>query len=376
MIKVAFFGDITYPSHNIKWINTIASVSGVKCIVFTTSPSSDHLISDIVVKPFYGYRPKLPGFKRTRLKGMFLADLKEHSVDLVHFLWGLDSVLWARDFNLPYIITTRGSDVLRGVPSMAHANFGFNTNYLRSKLSFYQHMLAYRDSSCITSTSVSQQEQIRSYFGIHERLRLVRTGVNVDEIERIKISDRSSDTLKVFSPRTMKPLYNQEIILRGFKLFIEKFKKSRLYMIDNCAGSDYSNMVRGLCQELGLDNSVEFLPELDKENMIREYRKSDIVIMIPETDGTPVSAVEAMLCKKTLILGSYSYDSDLFPPDIVFQLSENSPESVFNILKKIVSTPSEELKKRTEEAYLISKEKADTSKEMNKVIDIYKTILA
>ncbi|MFM7682703.1 MAG: glycosyltransferase, partial [Bacteroidota bacterium] len=129
------------------------------------------------------------------------------NIDLVHVLFASPYALWATYINKPYMITTRGSDVLVVLPELKKQK-GIKRLYFLWLFKKFQK--AFSGALTITSTSELQKKRISEIFNLEAKV--IRTGVEVEKIAAIKVEDYLPSELKgikyIFSPRFMSPIYN------------------------------------------------------------------------------------------------------------------------------------------------------------------------
>ncbi|MCP4440184.1 MAG: glycosyltransferase family 4 protein [Aureispira sp.] len=376
-ITVAFFGETIYPAPNIRWINYISSLPNIKAIVFTPDDDSSHISDKVTVYKLFGLYPVFRLSKRKELTAKFEAILKKHKVDVLHFLWGVDLPMWINSLDYPSMITTRGSDMLRMLPRRLAMKFSFSKGWLGNYLMLRLHRKAYLKAKAITSTSIKQQNKVKELVPNvkAEALHLIRSGVLIHEFMHETLPKMDKENLVVFSPRTMKPLYNQDIILNAFNTLLKDYPNATLRMINNHPNSDYGKQLKDQVAKLGIDKNVVLLPSQSTEGMHQEYVKSDVVVMIPTTDGTPVSALEGMLALRPVIVGDYDYDKDLFGDDFVWALPDISESALVKMLKNIITTPSEQLTEKISKAQKNAINLTDRKKEMERIVSLYYTIM-
>jgi glycosyltransferase involved in cell wall biosynthesis len=87
------------------------------------------------------------------------------------------------------------------------------------------------------------------------------------------------------------PLYNHDVILRAL---CETPADVHLVMSARGAHPDELDRVQSLVGELGLGDRVTILPGIAYPDMARHHRLADVVVSVPNTDGTPVTMWEAM----------------------------------------------------------------------------------
>jgi len=371
-VTVAFFGETNHPSHNVKWINYLVAKDLINAVVFVR-PNQNTSKLDSHVKVFKTMRP-FPFFFPLRLLRHVkrLKDiLRKEEVDVLHFLWGIDDCCLGLFLGKPYLITTRGSDVLRDL----------RKHYLEPQLSFtkraladlgkrWYHLVAYKKAIAITSTSFAQQKLVLQFQPKIKQVAIVRTGVELTKFSDLRRPTKPEKKI-IFSPRTMREIYNQDIIIEAFKLFLKKVPNAQLRIIDNLPNSEWSKKNRRFVQTLNLNEEVIFLPSLNIDEMIIEYLKADVCVMIPKSDGTPVSGIESMLCQTPLIIGDYDYDEDLFNESTVWQCKSNTPEALAQKIHGIVEESEAFVSSKIQNARLNALSKVDIKGETQKLLVFY-----
>ncbi|MER3329554.1 MAG: glycosyltransferase, partial [Candidatus Kapaibacterium sp.] len=76
-----------------------------------------------------------------------------------------------------------------------------------------------------------------------------------------------------------------------------------------------------------------FLPQVSQETILELYKKSSAVVMTPLSDGSPVSAMEAMACGANVILGPIQYDSQIFNTNVI-KLLDWDAEKLAHLITK------------------------------------------
>jgi len=280
--------------------------------------------------------------------------------------------IWANEsgFN-PHIITTRGSDILVEYPN----------NYLNitSKLKplIYRHFnksceRALQNAQFITCTSEFQEEKIRKLT--ETNVKTIRTGIDIEKIDAV-ISAKTiqkAEAYIIFSPRESKPLYNLDVIVKAFYHFMKKCDNAMLVMLTD--DSLYSQKINKLVHELGIERNVKFILELNFTKLIEQYRVSDQVIMIPTSDGTPNSALEAMLCKTPVILGQANYDELIFNLNTVSKIDKPEHEILAKEMNRIYCMDEAELSAQTELAASVVRLHANLSDSIQSITAIYNKV--
>ncbi|MBF0249711.1 MAG: glycosyltransferase family 4 protein [Alphaproteobacteria bacterium] len=108
----------------------------------------------------------------------------------------------------------------------------------------------------------------------------------------------SVDDRVAFSPRMLKPLYNQMVMVEalarvpGVTLVISTYNEDAAYRAK----------VEDKVQALGVADRVIFVPAVSTAEMAASYSAADVVLSLPPSDGTPQSVMEAMACGAPVVL--------------------------------------------------------------------------
>ncbi len=112
----------------------------------------------------------------------------------------------------------------------------------------------------------------------------------------------SEDAQVIFSPRMLKPLYNQLMMVEALKEIVEQKPKAVLVLATYNQDEIYRTQVEARIVELGLTQRVKYAPPMTPEEMNLAYNNADLVLSLPPSDGTPVSVMEAMACGTPVIM--------------------------------------------------------------------------
>lgn len=373
-MNIAYFCD-ALANHEAKWINEFAKKHTVIIFSQENVKMEQTAFSDAVVCLYDllpGIFPVYNLLQKQHLKQKIRLILKTHNIDVVHSMYAYPYAIYADWADLPKIITTRGSDVL-----IDYNQTFKNPQSITEALSyhFYKKWFerAFQRAVRITSTSFRQQEIIQSIIKDKSKAIVVRTGIDtahfhLDELP--KVSNREY----IFSPRLMKSLYNIDQVLTAFSMVSKTFPELKLIQIDNAVGSEYSNQIHQLAKKLSIEEKIIWKPFVNTEELIELYKISNIVVMIPDSDGTPNSALEAMLLKTPVVLGNVPYDVDLFNTDTVWQIPKNSAIELTMTLEKILKTSENEINFKLENACKIVIKKATLGAAIEKIESIYTSI--
>ena len=198
-----------------------------------------------------------------------------------HYLSSYAWLAWLSGVR-PYGITTWGSDIYHDLGlTRQHALFG---------------RLSLRGAAFVTADSRDLLRATVAAGARRERTALVQWGVEVASFggppdPALRASLRLEGRRVIFSPRTIMPLYNHDVILRAL---CELPADVHLVMSARAAPPDELHRTQSLVGELGVGDRVTILPGIAYSEMARHHRLADVVVSVPNTDGTPVTMWEAM----------------------------------------------------------------------------------
>jgi glycosyltransferase involved in cell wall biosynthesis len=324
--------------HDCKWINVFSTKYNVIVVCSELDNSSLYLNERVKVYPILTEFPYKNILKRNKVLSALRDIIENESIDIIHSMYAFPNAFWVNLIQFKnHIITTRGSDVLVDYRNLFKHSNSFTTN-ITNKFFIKQFHNSFNNAKYITSTSIIQQLVIKEFLKNEKKLKLIRTGIDIDDF--IKIAEKIHKTEKeliIFSPRSMMPIYNIDIIVNAFSLVIKKHSNIKLVIINDVPNEEYATTIVNLIAKLGIKENCIVTNKLSKKEMIRWYVNADLVVSIPKTDGSPNSVLEAMLAKKSLIMGDYDYDSQLFLN--IPKLKANTKEGLFVKMDELLNKP-------------------------------------
>jgi glycosyltransferase involved in cell wall biosynthesis len=266
----------------------------------------------------------------------------QYKIDLIHVLFATPYALWTNYLDKPYIITTRGSDVLRVIPSLKGQS-GIRFFYFRWLLK--QFAKSFKKATYITSTSQAQIDAINTFI-VRSDVQLIRTGVDIKNIQEINADDYLPANLKgkklIFSPRFFSEIYNILFILKAIEQLPNEIIQEFTFVF--VKGKNYSEKYANQ-----IDEKLVFLKEkiklnyhvfdyLSQQEIWSVFKKCSLTINVPISDGTPNSVLEAMAAGSPIILSKLStFDSALFNSDTVHFTDLDDPKGLTLSIKKCIN---------------------------------------
>lgn len=346
---------IPFDVHDRKWMTYFAAKPGFKLFATwedhfdkdTTQADYDvfkaNNITTLPSFPTFTFKNPITSYKSIRHLNKLI---KENNIDVVHLLFATPHAIWGAFIKVPHVITARGSDVLIVIPKLRTEGSGLKK--LQNRLLFNIFHRSFTKASLITGTSGRQVESIKKVLNPPCPVDLIRTGVDVDAISNIKDDSLLPEELKgrkfVFSPRYLKPMYNPELQLAAIRLLPKHILQEYKFVFIYGAGEYYENKKKELAQIEGLDYII--YERLSQQQMWTCYKYSSLTFMVPHSDGTPNTALEAMAARCPLILRDLEvYDKLIFDgcclklpdaepqtlADTIVQALENYPQELLDI---------------------------------------------
>ncbi len=217
-------------------------------------------------------------FRQLNPLAIYLANRKLHQLlatvkpSLVHIhqvnRMGYFVARQCHKLNIPVLTTAWGSDVL--VVPKQNAFFRF---LVRKTL---------ERSQVVTADS---QEMIAAMKTLHSGGEYVHLQYGIDLV------DPAQKEKIIYSNRLHKPLYRIDKIIGYF----DDFRKDHpdWSLVIGAVGTE-TEALKALVHEKGMEDQVQFVGWLEKEDNRQWYAKAAIYISIPRHDGTAVSLLEAM----------------------------------------------------------------------------------
>lgn len=283
------------------------------------------------LETFDSYSLKRPHVTRRSIKTLNRI-ISENNIDLVHFLFATPHALWGPYINVPYIVTARGSDVLIVIPGLEKSK---GIRSIAKRFLFRVFKKSFNNAFAITGTSTAQIKSINNVLKPAASVHLIRTGVDVERIANLDVEANLPEELKgkefVFSPRYLSPIYNVETQIAAIKQLPKELLDKYLFVFIK-GGEPYCSQRIAELKEIPHLNFTVY-DRLTQEQMFACYRAAKLTFMVPHSDGTPNTALEAMSARCPLIIPNLDrYDAEIFKGSCCM-LEENTPKQLAKAIK-------------------------------------------
>jgi glycosyltransferase involved in cell wall biosynthesis len=297
--------------------------------------------------------------------------IRAQRIRLIHIMYAEPNALWALFFRLcglKIIITTRGSDILRTIP------YFFKERKLRHVHTRFLYRRAFRHADLVTCTSSSQAKAIRELLCRNARIQIIRTGALVSSIEATSPQYSHPDLRfkgYILFPRLMQPVYNHEFALAAIAELSTRARSCFKFVFVDRDGDNH-RYIHGIGKLISsIDAKIIWLNRLDSAGLWSLIKGAALVVMTNKSDGTPVTAIEAMICRTPLILPPLDYDEDLFG-DGILKFKEWKSAALSSLIEMFIDGEiSVDLLSLEERA----KRFGDTEVEMSRLDAVYRELL-
>jgi glycosyltransferase involved in cell wall biosynthesis len=339
----------------------------------TTGPEDFEFFKEKNIKPLKSIKPfsfknPIQAWQSIRFLNKIIA---ENNIDIVHLLFATPHAIWGAYINVPYIITARGSDVLIVIPDLLKAK---GVKKIQNKYLFSIFKKSFNNASLVTGTSSKQVESINKFLQPKAPVELIRSGIDVNTIMAIENDRFLPEILKgkkfVFSPRYIRPVYDVELQIEALRLLPNSVLNEYYFVFIYGPNTDYYvTMKQKLANLKGLNYII--LDRISQMEMWTCYKYAALTFMVPHSDGTPNTALEAMAAGCPLILRDLeAYDKDLFEGTCV-KLKEATPQCLADTIVSSLTNYPEGLKQAAMEKVTLHGNRAI---EMEKLYTWYKKI--
>ncbi|MEG0132753.1 MAG: glycosyltransferase [Clostridium sp.] len=174
----------------------------------------------------------------------------------------------------PLVVSTWGSDIL--VTPKRNIVYKELTKFV------------IRKCNLVTSDSKFMSKEIVNLGGNPNNIITVPMGINKNDFNA---GNRVKDSKVFLSMRTLCDNSNIGIILRAFEKMLKIHSDVKLILTNSGDKEDY---VKQLIKELSIENSVEFMGFVSREQVSFLLKSSQVYLSIPTSDSTSVNLLEAM----------------------------------------------------------------------------------
>ena len=264
--------------------------------------------------------------------------LKSEKIDILHCHF-LGSNTWYAALSgfHPYIITVMGGDVIG-------RNWKPDSSWRESILT----RLALRKADALTTWSQKLTRSIRPYSSSDTPVEVVHGGIPLERFSPgpkplflLKSLNIPDESVIIFSPRLMRPLYNIIEIAEAMGPLVSKMPN--IFFVIACpehiGDTEYLEKLEQTLSENGAFGNSRFVSGISHDEIADYFRLADVTVSIPSTDGTPMTVLESMACgTPTVIGGLHDYDRTYFEHEkTTMMVDVENPASIADAIMRLLN---------------------------------------
>ena len=149
----------------------------------------------------------------------------------------------------------------------------------------------------IITVSKSTRNALVENYGVNpKRIHVVYNGVDLDLIDSVKVDKKYENSI-IYVGR-LAPHKHVDDLISAVKILKNEISTIKLKIVGD--GIEKEKLTK-LVNELGLEKNVEFLGDLDYEDVIQEIKKSNLLVLPSTREGFGMVLAEAGACKVPVI---------------------------------------------------------------------------
>ncbi len=222
--------------------------------------------------------------------------------------------LYKNSIKKPLITVFHGTPLseLKSFMSSSFKDWTFDEfvySILEYPLYHLMNLIEIKKSDHIVSVGYSILENIKKEFSLKRKYSVIQNGVNVERINKLlkNVKSNNNKTRIIFYGR----LYYRKgltFLLDAMKIVVKKFRNVELNIYGD--GPLESSSIKFI-RENNLGQNIKLNGFIKNEDLIKDIGKSDIVVLPSLYEAFSIAYLEAMACKKPLIVFDYPFSREL-----------------------------------------------------------------
>jgi L-malate glycosyltransferase len=149
------------------------------------------------------------------------------------------------------------------------------------------------------------------------------------------------DDFVILSSRLLWPRQNILTMVQSLPGILKYHPQARLVIVRYLPDPSYLAAVESEIDRLSLRASVRLVPEIPNEEMSAYFSLADCVVSIPDTDGTPMTIMEAAACGTPCLVADLpDYDPDVFVHEESALRVPREPGGLAATVGRLIDDPS------------------------------------
>jgi glycosyltransferase involved in cell wall biosynthesis len=225
-----------------------------------------------------------------------------------HFLLGYGHLALAASAGIrPLALTAWGSDVYLLPTTSRMARSLTRISLMRAGL--------------VTGDSVDLNELLVRSGARADATHLVSFGVDTSEFRPVSQADARAqlglplDVPLVLSPRSLRSIYNIDVVVEAFALVQQQLPDTHLVIKDYRGDADVIAAVRSRITTLKVEDRVIWIDEVPHSRMPLLYAAADATISLADSDSAPLTLLESWACGTPVVCSDLPSVREWMRPD-------------------------------------------------------------
>lgn len=181
-----------------------------------------------------------------------------------------------------------------------------------------------------------------------KKLVVLQQGIDTDRFKPSKLTNSQTHKLKILYLGRIAPVKNIDILLKALSFI--KASRNFDFNLDIVGGAtsgktkenNYLEEIKKLVIELGLSDTVNFLPPVPNHQTPEIYNSHDLFINLTDTGSFDKTTLEAMSCELPVLVSNGAF-SEIFPADLAGSqmFREKDPVDLAKKIQNFISLPGE-----------------------------------
>ena len=214
--------------------------------------------------------------------------------------------------------------------------------------------------------------QIAIQYGMHrDRTIVFPWGVDLEQFFPLK-NHSGSRLFTLFCNRAWEPRYGVDVLANAFASVAGSRSDVKLLLL---AGGSQAGVIHQILLRSGVDDRVTYAGQVPQKELPRYYQMADLFISPSHVDGSSVSLMEAQACGLPCLVSDIPANREWVSEGINGWLFEDGDANALAAKILLIMNRRESLGKVGEAARRVAEEKADWSKNFQKLLKAYELVL-
>lgn len=226
-------------------------------------------------------------------------------------------------------------------------------------------------ATCFTcDCEAARQKAIQ--FGIsRDRAVVFPWGVDLKQFFPLK-NNPGSRLFTLLCNRSWEPRYGVDVLAKAFTLVVASRSDVHLLLL---AGGSQEEAIRQILHPGRLDDRVTYAGQVSQRELPAYYHMADLYISPAHVDGSSVSLMEALACGLPCLVSNIPANREWVTDGVNGWLFQDGDANALAARILLIMNSLESLSKVGEAARRVAEEKADWSKNFQKLLKAYELVL-